>query len=558
MSGQEQSDVPISKFASTEQTHQPVAASNLPGTMGRSRTSSTTAITAQALNDNNETSLEETHILVVDWDGPDDPTHPRNWPGRKKWLATLAVSLFSLISPISSSMIAPAAGQVGQEFNIHNGTTQSMIVSAFVLAYGTLIAICVTYYAYELSSAVGPLVLSPLSEVYGRSRVLQIANLFFLAFNIGCAFAKNTSQMIAFRFLSGLGGSAPLSVGGGVLSDMFSADERGKAISIYSLAPLIGPVIGPIAGAWISQETTWRWVFRSSSIADAMVQVIGLWFLRETYPPLLLKWKAAALRKQMDTEKGSRRVLTVDEVNAPPRSWEETLVRALVRPFALFIQEPIIQLFGLYLSISYGIVYLSLTTIPSIFTDIYHEKIGFVGLHYIALGLGLFMTSQVHSRLLDKVYIHHKNMNGGVGKPEYRLPTSIVLSLGLPFGLLISGWAAEKAVHWIVVDIGLFLVGMGTIAAFQAMQTYIVDAFTLYAASALASVSCLRSTAGFAFPLFAPKMYQALGYGKGNTILAAASCVLGSPTLYLFWVYGERVRNMSKRTREAVKHSGKN
>lgn len=77
-------------------------------------------------------------------------------------------------------MIAPAAGQVGQEFNIHNGTTQSMIVSAFVLAYGTLIAICVTYYAYELSSAVGPLVLSPLSEVYGRSRVLQIANLFFL------------------------------------------------------------------------------------------------------------------------------------------------------------------------------------------------------------------------------------------------------------------------------------------------------------------------------------------------------------------------------------------
>lgn len=77
MSDQEQSDVPISKFASTEQTHQPVAALNLPETMGRSRTSSTTAITAQALNDNNETSLEETHILVVDWDGPDDPTHPR-------------------------------------------------------------------------------------------------------------------------------------------------------------------------------------------------------------------------------------------------------------------------------------------------------------------------------------------------------------------------------------------------------------------------------------------------------------------------------------------------
>ena len=67
-----------------------------------------------------------------------------------------------------------------------------------------------------------------------------------------------------------------------MLSDMFTADQRGKAISIYSAAPLIGPVIGPIAGAWIAQETTWRWVFRSSTIADALVQLIGLWFLKES------------------------------------------------------------------------------------------------------------------------------------------------------------------------------------------------------------------------------------------------------------------------------------
>ncbi|CAL1711150.1 unnamed protein product [Somion occarium] len=430
-------------------------------------------------------------------------------------------------------MVAPAAEQISQEFSIHSGVTLSMVVSCYVLAY-----------------AVGPLVLSPLSEVYGRSRVLQIANLFFLAFNLACGFAQNTSQLAVFRFLSGLGGSAPLSVGGGTLSDMFAAEDRGKAISIYSVAPLVGPAIGPIAGAFIAQTTTWRWVFWSSTIADGIVQLFGLWFLQETYPPVLLERKAAKIRKQMDSEKRLYTSFRTVYQSKGGRSWEEPFTEALIRPFILFAQEPIIQLFGLYLALSYGTVYLTITTLPQIYSTVYHEKISIVGLHYLALGLGFSLTSQINSRLLDRVYVYYKDKNGGVGKPEYRLPVSIPVSLGLPIGLLIAGWGARENVHWIVPDIGFVLIAAGIVAAFQAMQTYIVDAFTLYAASALAAVSCFRSLAGFAFPLFAPNMYQALGYGKGNTILAAISFVLGPPTLWLFWKYGERIRNMSKRAKD--------
>jgi MFS family permease len=69
-------------------------------------------------------------------------------------------------------------------------------------------------------------------------------------------------MLIAFRFLAGLGGSAPQSIGGGVIGDLFDAEHRGQAISIYSLAPLLGPVIGPVAGAWIAEKSTWRWVVR--------------------------------------------------------------------------------------------------------------------------------------------------------------------------------------------------------------------------------------------------------------------------------------------------------
>jgi len=102
----------------------------------------------------------------------------------------------------------------------------------------------------------------------------------FSVWNLVCGFAQTKGQLIAFRFLAGVGDSAPLSVsmphpknlpalacptlfetdmlfrfvifkvGGGVLGDMWRPEERGKAIAIYSLAPLLGPVIGPVCGGW--------------------------------------------------------------------------------------------------------------------------------------------------------------------------------------------------------------------------------------------------------------------------------------------------------------------
>jgi len=124
-------------------------------------------------------------------------------------------------------MVAPSIATISKEFNITQEVEQQQLLSIFVLAY-----------------AIGPLFLGPLSEIYGRVIVLQCANLFYLVWNIGCGFAQNKQQMLAFRFLSGLGGSAPLAIGGGVLSDAWFPEQRGKAIGIYSLAPLMGPAIG--------------------------------------------------------------------------------------------------------------------------------------------------------------------------------------------------------------------------------------------------------------------------------------------------------------------------
>ncbi|TFY75331.1 hypothetical protein EWM64_g8683 [Hericium alpestre] len=120
-------------------------------------------------------------VLIVEWEGPDDPANPRNWPFRTKWAGVAIVSAFTFISPVVSSMIAPASEQVASEFRITSMMVIAMTTSVFVCAFGVLFF---TNYRYSArthcSVAIGPLILSPLSEIFGRSRVLQLANLWFL------------------------------------------------------------------------------------------------------------------------------------------------------------------------------------------------------------------------------------------------------------------------------------------------------------------------------------------------------------------------------------------
>lgn len=493
-------------------------------------------------NKNNRGDYEEpgSSVLWVDWEGPDDLQNPKNWAFRKKWMATTIVSLFTFISPVSSSMVAPATSQVVEEFAVTSSALQAMVTSVFVLGY-----------------ALGPLILGPMSELWGRSRVLQTSNLFYLAWNTACGFAQNKEQLIAFRFLSGLGGSAPLAIGGGVLGDIWSVEERGKASAIYSLAPLLGPVIGPVCGGWIAERSTWRWVFWSTSIVDVMIQAAGLIFLKESFAPYLLEQKAKSIRATMDLENGPvKEVRSVFESKGS-RHWKDIFGRALTRPFALFVHEPIMQLLGLYMALIYGIFYLFLTTIPAIFARIYHQDVGISGLNYIALGIGLTGASQINARYMDRIYIWlRENRGNGVDEPEFRLPSMVPGTIAMPIGLLITGWAAQSHVHWAVTDFGIILVGGGMILNFQAIQVYILDTFTLHAASALAAASFLRSLAGFGFPLFAPAMYEKLGYGQGDTILACVSIALGCPAPFIFWFYGKKIRSMSKYARKPQNQQG--
>lgn len=443
---------------------------------------------------------------------------------------TTLMSSVAFITSMPSTMVAPALGLIAKELHITSSLQTNLVLSIFVLAY-----------------AIGPLIIAPLSEMYGRVRVIQSFNLVFMISNLACGFAKTKEQLMVFRFLSGVGGSAPLAIGGGMLSDMWRPEERGRSISIYSLGTLLGPSLGPIAGGFIAEYTTWRWAFWSVSIADAIVIATGLIFFRETYPPTILGEKARRLRK----ETGNPDLRSPYE--KPDRTISQVFAHAFVRPIILLATQPIVQILAFFMLYLYGLMFLVITTFSDLWRERYHESVSITGLNYISLGIGFIAAAQIGAPLNDRIYDRLKRSRVGLrsaetdtGIPEYRIPLMVPASLLVPVGLFWYGWSAQHHLHWLMPNIGAGLLAMGTTMSFQCIQAYIVDAYTLYAASAIAAATVLRSLAGFAFPLFASSLYDRLGWGWGNSLLGFLALGLGLPTPWALWWWGEGLRKRSR------------
>lgn len=216
------------------------------------------------------------------------------------------------------------------------------------------------------------------------------------------------------------------------------------------------------------------------------------------------------------------------------------------RPFILLATQPILQVLACYMAYLYGLMYLMLSTFPRLWTEKYGMSTGIGSLNFLSMGIGFFLGTQITAPLNDALYRRLKARNAGVGRPEFRVPIMGPASLLVPAGLFLYGWSAQAGLHWIVPNIGAALFCAGVIIGFQCIQTYLVDSYTRYAASAIAAATVLRSLAGFGFPLFAPAMYNALDYGWGNSLLAFVALGLGVPAPLLLWKYGEGLRKRSQ------------
>jgi hypothetical protein len=286
-------------------------------------------------------------------------------------------------------------------------------------------------------------------------------------------------------------------------------------------------------------RTTWRWMFWSTSAFQAFMIIASFGAFHETYGPTILSRRAAKLRK----ESGDARYYTEHEHALSKKSVSSILHQALSRPLRLLVFHPIIQIAGLSQALGYGILYIVLASFADLWVKQYGMTAEMSGLHYIACALGEIVGSQLGGPIMDRNYrrLASRESNGHP-TPEHRLPLTVPGSIIAPLGLLVYGWVAQYHLHWIVVDISIFVALFGLQTRGIAMQAYVMDTYSEHTSSAMAATQFLRSLTAFLFPLFAPIMYEKIGYGWGNSAVALALLVLSLFASLVLWYFGEKFR----------------
>ncbi|KAK4553563.1 hypothetical protein LTR86_009359 [Recurvomyces mirabilis] len=465
--------------------------------------------------------LEDPYLVA--FDQPFDSDNPKDWSTTLKPVAESASVTVHFNRIMVSTIMAPALPAIAAE--LHMTSTESFMALSI----------------YVLATAIGPLLLSPLCELYGRKPILHASNLWFLIFNIVCGFARNKQTLIAARFLAGFGASAIFSLAAAVLGDIWRPKQRGTTLAVYSLIPLLGSAVGPIIGGIMAERTTWRWMFWSTSAFQGLMVVLSFVGSKETHGPTILYRRAEGIRR--DTNES--RYQTVYERLQADRNVLASIWLSFSRPLRLLATHPIVQIVAVFQAFNYGVLYIVLSSFATLWTQHYHQHIGTSGLHYIAIALGEVVGSQVAGRLMDRIFARltaKAGLSEGESAPEWHLPLVLPSVLIVSSGLLVYGWAAAFHVHWMVVDIGAFLYSFGGQIVGQPMTAYIIDAYPEYVSSATAATRFVTSMCAFAFPLFTPAMYRMLGYGWGNTVISLAAVVLLVPAPLVLWRYGTTLR----------------
>jgi len=203
------------------------------------------------------------------------------------------------------------------------------------------------------------------------------------------------------------------------------------------------------------QHVSWRWLFYVMSIFAASLVILFALFLPETHAQTLLSRKAAQLRKT--TEKPFYAEKDVSSMTIAARLKITTL-----RPAIMLCTQPVIQLAAFLMGYQFGLLYIVHATFANMWIERYGQSHTASGLHYFAIVTGSMAALLIEWWAMDAIWARLKARNAGVSRPENRVPLMIPGTLLLPAGLLLYGWAAEKHVHWAVVDVGKTIISNAT------------------------------------------------------------------------------------------------
>ncbi|KAI9666081.1 MAG: hypothetical protein M1821_004016 [Bathelium mastoideum] len=360
----------------------------------------------------------------VKFEGDDDPLNPKSKSKIQKWIITLIVSSCSFCVTCASTLYTSTYDQLEYRF----GTTREIATLGLT--------------TFVLGLAVGPMLLSPLSEFYGRRPVYIGSFLLFLIWLVPCAVAPNMQTEIIGRFFDGLVGRrviAFLSVAGGTVGDLFAKHELSAPMMIYTASPFTGPELGPLIGGFVNQFADWRWTFYVLLIAAGVELALIVFFVPETYYPVLLRQKAQKLRKETGNDAWYAPIEVMD------RSIAKTVLWSCIRPFQLLALEPMCLNLCLLSAILLGILYLFFGAFALVFQHNHGFNLWQTGLTFMGIFVGMVIgicCDPLWRRNYARLVRQREKAGGepGGSEPEFRLPPTIAGAILVSMGLFGFGW----------------------------------------------------------------------------------------------------------------------
>ncbi|GAB1743062.1 hypothetical protein NU219Hw_g8756t2 [Hortaea werneckii] len=483
-----------------------------------------------------QTSHHATQDRDADFDLEGDQDDPRQWPMAYRWGLVSLLALMAFTITFTCISVVPVAGPIIADLSPDHTASKSASVLLVTI--------------WELGEAAGPLLIAPLSEVYGRYPVFNAANTLFILGVLLAALSQTPGMLVCARFLTGCAVASNV-LNPSVIGDIFPPESRGSAVSLVMLAPLIGGAVGPAIAGAIAQSSGWRQIMCMSLALAIFCEILFLTLFRETYKPvILLRRRRRHNRKRHATSSADEQLATT-----PPQSEKETethaLRTAIVRPIKVFTSSFVLQILSLYGAVVFSLFYIMSTTLPEILRDHYHLSPTLVGSSLISFSIGSLLGVIACDVLIDRIYRRLQTTTGNsnpVPKPENKLPLVLASIPLLPLSILLYGYTAQTHLPFPVLLSAVILMGFSLLTTVVPLMAYVVDAFATYSASATTSVLILRCLMGTFLPLATGPLTDSLGYLAGFGVIAAVCVVLAPVPALVFW-FGEGWRRGCEFTR---------
>nr|POE48642.1 putative efflux pump kojt [Quercus suber] len=360
-----------------------------------------------------------------------------------------------------------------------------------------------------------------------------------MIFIMAKALAPNYGAAIAFRFLSALFAAAPMTVLGGTIGDIWTAEQIPFGLPFTTFTAYAGPILGPVIAAY-TPEIGFAWADWISMILIGAALAIVILGFPETYSPLLLEWRAKHLRELT----GDSRYRAVHASG----SLRSRLLINVSRPFTMAWTEPIILVFSFYLILLYFVLFAFLNGYPYIFQYPYGLSTSLTYIIFAAMipGVGVAVAEIPIMWHFTKKATAKARAVGQTMPPEVALYWAMAgSSVLMPISLFWMAWTCYSSISiWSpIVASGLF--GYCLVCIFTTSYMYVISVYQDYAASALGFMTFSRYLISGALSPASLKMYDSIGPHWSLTIVAIVSLFM-APVPFVLYKYGHKIRAMSK------------